>query len=421
MTLPQHLSVPSAILALVVVACSGGDAGDDASPADDAVTGDAAPADAAPADAAPADGPTPRLALWLAKKDDLLAHPEACYHLVMSGWFTPEEAATIRSHCPDARLLAGLTHTWVLDDPGWRQLLVTVANEGNPDGPLQITDDMFLGFDDDEDGAIDRRCSLPGWPDIEAVDPRSTAWRELIVAFYDVVGTAAQHDGAIVDMVDEYPFCEGAWSGAVAAPLSAAAWIAGQDAILGAIRDAVPAEKWMIANAGHDFPTTSTLPRHFSGYLLENFLGAWGLPDLPAGLASAARVRPQLQPPAMVIFAADTDDTGTIDETVLRTGLVTSLLVDGHFAFDLGAHDHGAVTGYWFPAYYQVDLGSPTGPYEVDDGLYLRQYQGGAVAAATAGDATVTFSSLHRDVTTDVVAASHVVPGGDARIFVRAP
>ena len=76
--------------------------------------------------------PTPRLALWLAKKSELMAHDQARFDLVMTGWFEQAEAQSIRTSTPTARLLAGLTHTWVLDDPGWQALLVTVANGGDP-------------------------------------------------------------------------------------------------------------------------------------------------------------------------------------------------------------------------------------------------------------------------------------------------
>ena len=54
---------------------------------------------------------TPRLALWLAKKEELLAHEGASYDLVMTAWFEPAKAQAIRARRPSARLLAGLTHT----------------------------------------------------------------------------------------------------------------------------------------------------------------------------------------------------------------------------------------------------------------------------------------------------------------------
>ena len=50
---------------------------------------------------------------------------------IITGWFEATEAQDIRTATPSARLLAGLTHTWVLDDPGWQALLVTVANSAS--------------------------------------------------------------------------------------------------------------------------------------------------------------------------------------------------------------------------------------------------------------------------------------------------
>jgi hypothetical protein len=97
------------------------------------------------------------------------------------------------------------------------------------------------------------------------------------------------------------------------------------------------------------------------------------------------------------------------------------MLVDGHFSFDCGPRDHGAVAGYWFCQDDAVDLGSPLAPFEVADRLYVRRFERGAVAAATAGDGSVTFASPCRDVATDAISESHVVPAGDARIFVAEP
>ena len=55
-----------------------------------------------------------------------------------------------------------------------------MANGGDSDGPLQITEDMFLMYDENEDGILDRRCTLPGWdnPEIYARDPRHSGQQE---------------------------------------------------------------------------------------------------------------------------------------------------------------------------------------------------------------------------------------------------
>ena len=205
---------------------------------------------------------SPQLGLWLAKKNELIEHESAAFDLVMTAWFEPEEAASIRNRYPAAKLLAGLTLTWIAGDPEWQTLLVTVANSGDPGGPLQITDDMFLMYDNNGDGVLDSRCSFPGWedPEIYAMDPRHTGWQELILAFYDVVASQPQYDGVIVDMVDAYPFCEGSWSEGVPIPLDSSAWVSGQEHLLSMLRDSIPEDKWIIANAGCDFPEGSLFP-----------------------------------------------------------------------------------------------------------------------------------------------------------------
>jgi hypothetical protein len=361
-----------------------------------------------------------RLALWLAKKEELLAHPTASYDLVMTSWFEPEEAEALRVRRPSTKLLAGLSHTWIwLGDPEWVRFLLTVANGGDPNGPLQITEDMYLMFDDDGDGVLDRRCTLPGWPEVYAMDPRHPGWRELILAFYENVANQLQHDGVIIDIVEEYPFCEGAWSRGVPVPLDPEAWVSAQDELLGLIRERIPPEKWVFANAGRDFPAGSPFVRHLNGYLLENFLGEWGLP-LAEGLASAQRALEGTQAPHLVVFAVDTNDTGTIDWRRFRMGLVASLLMDNtYFAFDYGPQDHGGVKDWWFPEYYEIALGEPLGPYFVDDGVYRRDFENGTVVAAVERSATLTFSAPHRDIATGETRTAFTVPRGDARIFLK--
>jgi hypothetical protein len=366
---------------------------------------------------APAPNRTPRLALWLADKSELTARPDAAYDLVMGGWFEPAEAGVVESRRPSARVLAGLTATWTLDDAGWQGLLVGVANGGDANGPLQIGGDMYLMLDEDGDGTLDGPCTLPGWDDIKAMDPRAPAWRDLILAFYENVARQPQHDGVVVDMVDANPFCDGGWSGAVATPIDAATWVSAQADLLGAIRDEVPADKWLIANAGHDFPEGSAFPAHLNGYLLENFLGSWGA-GLEEGLASADRALDTTRAPHAVVFAVDTDDTGTIDWARFRTGLAASLLMDNtYFAFDYGSRDHGGVEDWWFPQYYDVDLGDPEGTYSLSDGVYRRDFEGGTVVVAAGAAAHLIFEGPHVDVATGTTASTFDVPKGDAGIF----
>jgi hypothetical protein len=362
---------------------------------------------------------TPRLALWLAKKDELVAHESAAYDLVMTSWFEPSEADAIRSRHPSTKLLAGLAHTWILEDPAWLEFLLTVANGGDPDGPLQITDDMYLMLDDDGDGTLDHKCAVPGWEGLYAMDPRHPGWRQLILAFYETVARQPQHDGIVVDMVDAYPFCEGAWSGGVPTPMDAAAWESAQDELLGLIRQRVPEGKWMLANAGHDFPAGSPFPRHLNGYLLENFLGEWGA-SLEEGLASAQRALETTQAPHMVVFAVDTDDTGEVDWARFRAGLAASLLMDNtYFAFDYGSRDHGGVKDWWFPQYYELALGNPLGPYTSAEGMYRRDFAGGVVVIATGESTRVQFDAPHTDVLTGETGLDFAIPRDDARILLK--
>lgn len=362
---------------------------------------------------------TPRLALWLAKKDELIAHQDARYDLVMTGWFEQDEAEVIKSRDPSVKLLAGLSHTWIWDDPRWLGFLIKVANGGDSSGQLQITDDMYLMLDNNGDKTLDRRCPLPGWENIYAMDPRQSGWRELILAFYGTVADQPQHDGVIVDMVDAHPFCEGAWSGGVTTPIDPAAWTSAQSELLGLIRDRVPANKWVFANAGHDFPAGSPFPQHLNGYLLENFLGSWGA-SLEQGLASAQRALETTESPHLVVFAVDTDDTGENDWPRFRVGLAASLLMDNtYFAFDYGSRDHGGVTDWWFPGYYEIALGNPLGVYSFSGGIYRRDFEQGVVVVTVAGDAQVAFDALYIDIATGESGSEFVVPRGDAGIFLR--
>lgn len=362
-------------------------------------------------------GGRPRLALWLAKKDELTAFEDARYDLVMTGWFEQSEVEVIKSRDPSTMCLAGLSPTWVLDDPEWKSLLLTIANGGDANGALQITDDMYMMLDENRDGILDRKCSPPGWGNIDAMDPRHPGWRQLILAFYETTAAQPQHDGVIVDMVDAYPFCDGGWSGGVTTPIDEDSWVSAQAEILNGIRERMPAGKWVIANAGHDFPAGSPFPQYLNGYLLENFLGSWGA-SLDEGLASAQRALETTQAPHIVIFAVDTDDTGKIDMVRFRVGLVASLLMDNtYFAYDYGSRDHGGVTDWWFPEYYEIDLGNPLGPFTFSDGVYRRDFEKGVIVAATDHDAQLNFDSDYLDIVSGETESRFTVPAQDARIF----
>jgi hypothetical protein len=203
----------------------------------------------------------------------------------------------------------------------------------------------------------------------------------------------------------------------VPTPIDAATWVSAQDELLGLIRGKVPAGKWMIANAGRDFPAGSPFPRHLNGYVLENYLGSWGA-SLEEGLASAERALQTTQSPHVVVFAVDTNDTGTIDWPRFRTGLAASLLMDNaYFAFDYGSRDHGGVTDWWFSQYYDIALGDPIAAYSQADGVYRRDFGEGVVVVAAGADAHLTFDAPHVNVATGTTASSFDVPKGDAGIF----
>lgn len=134
---------------------------------------------------------------------------------------------------------------------------------------------------------------------------------------------------------------------------------------------------------------------------------------VPGRGTGISRARPgDHQPPHFVVFAADTDNTGTVEWPRFRTGLVASLLTDHtYFACDYGPRDHGGVTDWWFPEYYTVALGEPLGPYTADDGVYRRDFERGTVIAASTSSATVAFTTLHRDIATGGVGAEFTAAG----------
>ena len=116
----------------------------------------------------------------------------------------------------------------------------------------------------------------------------------------------------------------------------------------------------------------------------------------------------------------DTDDEGEIDLPRFRTGLVASLLTDNtYFAFDFGSRDHGGVTDWWFEDYYDADLGEPIGPYELEGGAYIRDFENGVVVAAGDVPAVVSLNSAHVDVATGATGTDFTVPELDARIYVK--
>lgn len=343
-------------------------------------------------------GGRPRIASWLAKKDGIIASGKP-YVLVMSAWFTPEEAAAIHQNNPDARLLAGLTLTWTWDNPEWMTFLETIASYGHP-APLRVTEAMYLH---EPDGS---RCPF-GWAseewgqqEIYAMDPRNEDWVNLILSFYGTVLAQPQHDGIIVDMVTEASWCPEA--------ISAADWVTATRAIMSRLQALNTSRKTVIFNAGRDYREIDAYAGYFDGFLMENFLGTQLKTTFEEGLAAT-------DTGLTVIYAVDTDDTGTRDLARMRLGLVLSLLNDTtYFTYDYGPRDHGQA--WWFPE-YDAELGQPKGAWYREGDAYLRDYEGGTVAAAPDREATVTFKTPHRDITTGETVTEGVIPAGDGRIF----
>jgi hypothetical protein len=343
----------------------------------------------------------PRIASWLAKKADIIASGKP-YSLVMSAWFTPEEAEQLRALNPDVLLLAGLTATWVYDDPEWMEFLTTVANYGREE-PIELGDDLYLKRPSGERCAFGWASEEWGHPEIYAMDPRNPEWVELITSFYRNVLAQPQHDGIIVDMVTEWSPCPEA--------LSDEEWVEATEAILTKIREANPDGKLVIFNAGRSLQEIDAYEGYFDGYVLENFLGDLFGASYDEGLKAA-------EGDYLIIYAVDTDDTGQRDLRRMRLGLTLSLLNDNTFyTYDFGPRNHGEA--WWFPE-YDVELGAPLGPYYKKGDAYWREFEGGVVVSAPYSPVTVTFDEPHIDASTGTVSQSFIVEQGDGRIFLKA-
>lgn len=341
----------------------------------------------------------PKIASWLAKKEELIESKKP-FDLVMSAWFTPEEATQLKANNPDALLLAGLTTTWVYDNEGWMSFLTTVANYGH-DTPIEITEEMYLH---DESG---ERCGF-GWAseewnqeEIYAMDPRNTDWVELIVSFYGNVLAQPQHDGIIVDMVVEKQY----WCPTIGDE----EWMEATTAIYETIAELNTGDKLVIFNAGARLTDIDAYSDYFDGYVMENFMGDQLQTSYSEGLEAG-------DSPYIVIYAVDTDDTGVIDHNKMRLGLTLSLLFGNtYFAYDFGPRDHGQA---WWYSEYDVELGEPLGEYYEVDGAYWREYENGYVVSAPDG-ASVSFSEELTDATSGVTSKSFIIEAGDGRIYTR--
>ncbi len=343
----------------------------------------------------------PKIASWLAKKDELISSGKP-YDLVMAGWFTPEEAARFRENNPDVLLLAGLTTTWVLDNEGWMSFLLAIANYGR-DEAIEITEEMYLHDSEGERCAFGWASEEWGHGEIYAMDPRNEDWANLVVNFYETVLAQPTHDGIIVDMVVERQY----WGRDA---ITDEEWTEATKAIYQRISDLNTDGKLVVFNAGARLSDIDDYSEYFDGYLMENFMGDQIRTTFDEGLEA-------LNGDKIVIFAVDTDDTGVVDENKMRLGLTLSLLGDNtYFTYDFGPRDHGQA--WWYPE-YDADLGEPLGEYYERDGAYWREFEKGFVVVAPNG-ASVSFDEEYIDVTSEETSNSFVIDEGDGRIFVKA-
>ena len=343
---------------------------------------------------------TPRIASWLSKKDELIASGKP-YDLVMSAWFSIEESAQLRENNPDVLILAGLSCTWVYDNPGWMEFLLTIASHGR-DEPYVITEDMYLH---NQTGG---RCAF-GWAseewqheEIYGMDPQNSEWIELILSFYETIIDQPQHDGIIVDMVVEKQYwCPDA--------ITDEEWLNATKEIYRKLQELNTEDKLIIFNAGGTIEDIDEYGDYFDGYLMENYLGSQIKTDFTDGLNAA-------DSDYIVIYNVDTDDTGVVDMNRMRLGLTLSLLNENtYYTYDIGPRDHGQA--WWYPE-YDVKLGDPLGEYFREEDAYLREYELGYVVAAPDG-AQITFNNTVIDVTSNQTSTSFTITKGDGRIYLK--
>ncbi len=343
----------------------------------------------------------PKIASWLAKKDEIIAgkHP---YDLVMTAWFTPEEAEKIKVANPNAKILAGLSVNWVWDNRDWMSFLATVANYGKKD-PIEITEEMYLHKPDSERCAFGWASEKWGQEEIYAMDPRNEKWIGLITSFYKNVLDQASHDGIIFDMVTEKQWwCPEA--------ISDAEWLSATKNIFSKIEKLNTKNKLVIFNAGKDVSDINEFGEYFDGYLMENFMGDQMKTTFDDGLSAA-------DSKYLVIYGVDTNDTGQKDLKKMRLGLTLSLLNDNaYFTYDFGPRDHGQ--DWWFSE-YDADLGKPLGEYYKKDNAYWRNFENGLVVSSPYSDAKVSFNEEYTDVTTEEKSKSFSIEKGDGRIFIK--
>ena len=343
----------------------------------------------------------PKIASWLAKKDEIISSGKP-FDLIMTGFVMPDEAEKIRSQNPDAIILAGLTYNWTLDNPDWMEFLTTAASHG-AGKTLEVTDDMYLKNPDGSRCAFGWASDEWGQEEIYAMDPRNPAWVELITSLYKATLEQPQHDGIIVDMVEEKQWwCPDA--------ISDEEWLQASKSIMAKVQQLNKKDKLVIFNAATGFSAVDEFSQYFDGYVMENVMGDQLKTTYEQGLQAA-------NDDYIVVYAVDTDDTGIKDMNKMRLGLTLSLLNDNtYFAYDFGPRDHGQA--WWFPE-YDADLGNPLGNYYEKDGAYWREFENGTVVSSPDVDITVTLHANHTDITSGENSFTFEIGKGDGRIFIK--
>jgi len=340
----------------------------------------------------------PKIASWLAKKDEIITGGKP-YDLIMSGWFTPEESAQIKSQNPRAVILAGLSANWVWDNQEWLSFLLNVASYGK-EKPFIITENMYLHQPNGSRVAFGWASEAWGQEEIYAMDPRNLDWVALITSFYKNVLDQPQHDGIIIDMVMEKSWCPES--------ISDEELVEATSAIFQKIREINTGDKPVIMNAGRDLSEIDAYNEFMDGYLMENFMGIQLKSTFEDGVKAAENN-------LIVIYAVDTDDTGVKDLNKMRLGLVLSMMFDNtYFTYDFGPRDHGQA--WWFNE-YDVDLGKPLGDYYRKGDAYYREFENGTVVAAPYSNVTVSFIAEHINISTGEKAFSFNMAKNDAAIY----
>jgi hypothetical protein len=345
-------------------------------------------------------GKYPKLASWLGKKDEIIAGKKP-YDLVMTAWFTPEEAALIKNQNPDVILLAGLSINWVWDNQECMTFLTTVAGYGREKSFI-IDENMYLHHQDGTRCAFGWASEQWGHEEIYAMNPENQMWIELITSFYKNVLEQPQHDGIIVDMVTEKSWCPEV--------ITDGEWVDATIQIFRRVQEINTLHKPVIVNAGKDFSEIDSYREYMDGYLMENFMGTQVKSTFEEGLAAA-------NADFIVIYAADTGDTGIKDMNKMRLGLTLSMMGDNtYFTYDFGPRDHGQA--WWFPE-YAISLGNPLGAYYRKGDACFREFEKGTVVASPYSRTEVSLDSEFTDVTTGEKSNKFIIEKGDGRIFIK--